>query len=79
VQIFYRLPHVVAVWVPFPLDQVLKSTPLPEEAMVYDGLDFVFRVFINKIWGWSRVIGAVSRGFLEGGQQGGMEDVMDSP
>jgi len=52
-QIFHGLPRIVTVWVPLPLNQVLKSTPHPKEAMVYDGLDLVFRVFCNEVRGWS--------------------------
>ena len=47
--------------------------------MVYDGLDFILRVLIDEIWGWSRVIGAVSGTFFERGQQRGVEDVMNPP
>ena len=52
---------------------------MPKEAVIDDGLDFVLRVFIDEIWGWSRVIGTVSGALLEQGQQRGVEDVMDSP
>src|SRR5712671_3953938 len=53
--------------------------PLPEEAMIYDGFYFIFRVFVYKIWGWSRVIGPVSSGLSKQGQQRGVEDVMNPP
>jgi len=66
-QIFHRFPRVITVWVSFPLDQVLELTLLPKEAVIYNGLNLVFRVFIDEIWGWSRIIGAMSGGFSEGG------------
>ena len=79
VHMFYRFPRIVTVWVPLPLDQVLESAPLPKEAMIYDGFDFVFRVLVYKIWGWSGVIGSVSSGLPKRSQQRGVEDVMNSP
>src|SRR5712671_979302 len=47
--------------------------------MINDGLHLVLRVLINKIWGWSRVIGSVGGGLLKQGQQRGVKDVMNPP
>src|SRR5712672_2010933 len=47
--------------------------------MVDDGLYLVLRVLIDKIWGWSRVIGSVGGGLPKRGQQRGVEDVMNPP
>src|SRR5712671_4567126 len=47
--------------------------------MVDDGLYLVFRVLINEIWGWSRVIGPMGGGLPKRGQQRSVENVMDPP
>ena len=72
-------PGVVRFGVPFPLDQVLESSPFPEVAMVSDGLDLIFFFSINDIWGWSREIGSILFRFLIRGQKAGVEDVVYGP
>jgi len=72
-------PCIVTVWVPLPFDQILESTHLTEESMIDDGLDLVFRVFINQIGGRSRVIRSMHGSLFEWGQQRGVKDVMDPP
>jgi len=44
-------PHIVTVWVPLPFDQILEPAHLTEESMIEDGLDLIFRVFINEVRG----------------------------
>src|SRR5712672_3061627 len=73
------LPHVVTVWVPFPLDQVLEPTHLTEESVIDDGLDLILRVFVHKIRGRARVIRSVRGSLFEWDQQRGVKHVMDPP
>jgi len=79
VEILDWFPHIVTVWVPLPFDQILESTHLTEESMIDDGLDLVFRVFINQVGRRSQIIWSVRGSFSEWGQQRGVEDVMDPP
>ena len=72
-------PGVVGFWVPFPLDQVLESSPSTEMAMIPDGLDFVLLFAVDDVWGRSREVGSVLFRFLVRGQEAGVEDVMYSP
>jgi len=58
-------PRIVTVWVPLPFDEVLESTHLTEEAVIDDGLDFIFRVFVNEVWGRLGVVWTVHGSFLE--------------
>jgi len=51
VEILNWFPCIVTVWVPLPLDQILKPSHLTKESMIDDGLDLVFRVFINEVQG----------------------------
>ena len=44
-------PGIVSRGISFPLDKVLEISPLPEIAMIDDGLDFVLLFSINDVWG----------------------------
>ena len=68
VEILDRLPRIVTVWVPPPLDEVLKSMHLTKEGVINDGLNFIFRVFVNEVGGRSGVIRSVRGSFFERGQ-----------
>ena len=72
-------PGIVSLGVSFPFDQVLESSPSPKVAMVSDGLDFIFFLSIDDVWGRSREVGSVLFRFLIRGQKAGMEDVMYCP
>ena len=72
-------PGVIGLGIPFPLDQVLESSPSPKIAMVSDGLDLIFFFSINDVWGRSREVGSVLFCFLVRRQEAGVEDVMYRP
>jgi hypothetical protein len=57
----------------------LQLAPLATEAVSHDGLDFVFCLALDHLWGRRIVIGSVLRSFVIRSQQGGMEDIMDGP
>ena len=44
-------PGIVRRGISLPLDEVLEVSPLPEIAMIDDGLDFVLLLPINDVWG----------------------------
>ena len=72
-------PGIVSCGISFPLDKVLKVSPLPEISMIDDGLDFVFLFSINDVWGRTREVVPVLVGLFERRQESGMKDVMDGP
>ena len=47
--------------------------------MIDDGLDFVFFLPVNDVWGRTWKIVSILTGFPERRQKPGMEDVMDGP
>jgi hypothetical protein len=49
------------------------------EAVINDVLDFVLRFSFYEVRGWPRVVGAMGRVFVIGGEQRGVEDVMYCP
>jgi hypothetical protein len=52
VQLVFRFPGVVGLWVSFPFEEILELFVLPEIAMTSDGLHFVFRFSVYKVrWG----------------------------
>ena len=60
VQLVFRFPGVIGLRVSFPFEEILKSFVLPEVAVTFDGLHFVFRFSVDKVrWG-SREVRAVS-------------------
>ena len=72
-------PGVVSCGISLPFDEVLKVSPLPEVAMIDDGLDFELLFPINDIWGRSRKVVSVLVSFPERRQKTGVEDVMNGP
>ena len=72
-------PGVVRLWVILPFDQVLEFAPLAMEAMVSNGLDFVFLFSIHYLRGRFHKVGPMLFRFAIRRQQAGMEDVMDGP
>ena len=72
-------PGVVGRGISLPLDEVLKVSPLPEIAMIDDGLDLVLLFPINDVWGRTWKIVSVLTSFPERRQKSGMKDVMDGP
>jgi hypothetical protein len=49
------------------------------EAMSVDGLDFKFFFPINDVWGRPWIVIPILLGFVIGGQQTSVEDVMNGP
>jgi hypothetical protein len=47
--------------------------------MPHDGLDLIFCLTFDRLWGRWIVIGSMLRSFAIRSQQGGVEDVMDGP
>ena len=72
-------PGVVSRGISLPLDKILKVSPLPKIAVVDDGLDLVFFLSINDVWGRTREIVPVLASFPERRQKAGVEDVMNGP
>ena len=72
-------PRIVSRGIPFPFDKVLKVSPPSDMAMIDDGLDFVFLLSINDVWGRTWKIVSVLAGFSKRGQKSGVEDVMNGP
>jgi hypothetical protein len=73
------LPCVIAIWIPFPLDEVLKALFTAIKAVINDGLNLIFFGIFDQLWGWPRVVDPVLCCFTIGGQKGCMKDVMDGP
>jgi hypothetical protein len=57
------LPAIVCVGVALPFDQVLLLLPPAVISLVQNGLDFVFLLSIDDVWGRFKVIGPMLRGF----------------
>ena len=72
-------PGVIGLGVSLPLDQVLESSPFPKVAVVPDGLDFVFFLSVDDVWGRSREVGSVLFCFMVRGQKAGVEYVVYCP
>ena len=72
-------PRVVCIGVPFPLDKILELSFTSEVMVINDGLDFIFLGVFDKVRRWPRVVRPVFGGFMIGGQEGCMEDVMNGP
>ena len=72
-------PGVVSRGISLPFDEVLKISPLPEIAMIDDGLDFVFFFSINDVWGRAWKVVSVLTSFSERRQVPGVEDIMNGP
>ena len=72
-------PGVVSCGISLPLDEVLKVSPLSKITVVDDGLDLVFLISINDIWGRTRKIVSILANFFERRQKPGVEDVMNGP
>ena len=72
-------PGVVSGGISLPFDEVLEVSPSPEVTMINDGLDFIFLLSINDVWGRTWKIVSVLISFPKRGQKPGMKDVMNGP
>jgi hypothetical protein len=61
-------PRVIGVRVTLPMDQVLEGSCSSVEAVINDVLDFVLRFSFYEVRGWPRVVGAMGRVFVIGGE-----------
>ena len=77
--LFRWFPRIVCVWVPLPLDQILKSPIPPVITVIRNGLHLELLFSVDKVRGWPRVVGPVLIGLLIRGQQTCVEYVMDGP
>jgi hypothetical protein len=59
VHVCRRLPRIVAVWVTFPLNQVLKLALTPGVSVIDDGFYLVFFLTLDEIRWRAREVGAV--------------------
>jgi hypothetical protein len=59
-------PAIVCIGVALPLDQVLLLLPSAVISLVQNGLDFVFLLSIDDVWGRFKVIGPMFGGFSVG-------------
>jgi len=53
--------------------------PSTMDLVINDGLDLIFRVFFDKLQGWTCVIGPMHGSLYIWGQQQGVKDVMNPP
>jgi hypothetical protein len=74
-----RFPGVVCVWVSFPFEEILQGLLPAVEAVINNGLDFVLVFALDQFGGWLDVIGAVLRSFAIGGEEAGVEHIVDLP
>jgi hypothetical protein len=74
-----RFPCVVRVWVSLPFEEILQSLPSSVETVINDGLDFVLVFTLDQFGGWLDVVGAVLWSLAIGGEEAGVEHVMDLP
>ena len=72
-------PHVVRIWISFPLDEVLELSFASKVTVINDGLDFVFFDILDKIRRWPRVVVPMFYGLAIRGQERRMEYVMNGP
>ena len=77
--VLLAFPGVVSRGISLPLDKVLKVSSLSEITMISDGLDLVFFLSIDDVWGRTWKIVSVLASFLEQCQEPGVEDVMNGP
>jgi hypothetical protein len=60
-------PSVIALWVSFPLDEVLQSSGPPMTLVADDALNFKLLFAINQIWRWAQEVWSMGSRFLIGG------------
>ena len=58
-------PGIVSRGISLPLDEILEISPLPEIAVIDDGLDFVLLFSVDDVWGRTRKIVPILTSFLE--------------
>ena len=73
------LPRVVAIGVPLPFDEALKTSFAAVKTVINDGLDLIFLGVLDQLRGWPRVVSPVFCRLAIRGQEGRMKDVMDGP
>jgi hypothetical protein len=54
-----RFPHVVALWVAFPFEEVFQLFHASTVLVALNGLDFVLFFASDEVGWWSRIIGAM--------------------
>ena len=72
-------PGIVCRGISLPLDEILKVSSFPEISVIDDGLDLIFFLSINDVWGRTWEIVSVLSGLSERRQKAGVEDVMNGP
>jgi hypothetical protein len=59
VQLIFRFPGVIGLWVALPFKEILQPFVLPEVAVTSDGFHFVLHFSIDKVRWRSHKVGAV--------------------
>jgi len=79
VDVLYWFPGVIGVWVALPLYKILELAPTPMEPLIHDGLHLELLLSSNQLGRRSGEVGSIRSRFLISGQQGHMENIMDTP
>ena len=61
------------------MNEILESACTSLEVVIDNTFYFVFRFSSDKVRQWPCIVGAMGLIFMIGGQEGGVEDVMDGP
>jgi hypothetical protein len=77
--LFLGFPCIVCCGIALPPYKVLEFAPSAEEAMPHDGLNFELLLSVHHFWRWAAIVDPMLFRFVIGGQQRGVEYVMDGP
>jgi len=67
--VFQWFPHIVAVWVSLPLNEVLELFSASMRSVIEDGLDLVFFFSINQFGWWLDEVRTIRLGFVIWGEK----------
>jgi hypothetical protein len=77
--LFLGFPRIICCGVTLPSYKVLEFAPSTKEAMSHDGLNFEFLLSVHHFRRWAAIVDPMLFRFVIGGQQRGVEHVMDGP
>jgi hypothetical protein len=78
-QICYRFPCVITVWVSSPLDEVLELLCSPKVVVFGYPLHLIFFFTFYEVWRWLCIVWAMHSCLMIGGKKRGMEYIVDVP